>query len=284
MTAVAILCSLLWTWQTAGLTVPPVGLGFIQSPAQLTVMRGETATLSCHFTVQSQKRGVQWFRMDHGRQLISASPRHVLLEGNQSASLLITEATPKDSGKYYCEVTVLLQDPELSNGTLILVLAPPSKPKLYLQTPTDPETDPFSLVCVTWGFYPSDLSLYWTNQSAASTIDQPSINNCTLTSSTTAAAADQVQSPQCVRLVDTRTSEVYLIGVLPLPDRQHLETGVTYACVVEGHPAMTDPLAATYRWEAPPNLLIGALNVLKMCLLSALTAVFSLEAVKHKRR
>ncbi|KAK7877350.1 hypothetical protein WMY93_031938 [Mugilogobius chulae] len=157
-------------------------------------------------------------------------------------------------------------------------LAPPSAPRLYLQTPADPRVDHFSLVCVTFGFYPSDLSLYWTNQSAASPIDQLSINNCSLTT----AASDQTQSPHCVRLVDEKTRQVYLMSVLRLQDRQRLEAAVTYVCVVEGHPDMTEPLSAAYVWEAPPNVMIGALNVLKMCLLSAVTAVFSLEAVKSK--
>ncbi|XP_055084045.1 tyrosine-protein phosphatase non-receptor type substrate 1-like [Periophthalmus magnuspinnatus] len=284
MTDIAILCwTLLWTGPTAGLTAPPAELGVTQSPGRLTVLRGETATLCCHFTVPSQWRGFQWFRMNPDRQSILPSARYVFLEKNQSSSLLITEAAPKDSGEYYCEVSVPYQDPEWGNGTLLTVLAPPSSPRLYLQTPADPQIDLFSLVCVTWGFYPSDLSLYWTNRSAASPIDRLSINNCTLSSSsnTTTATADPLQSPQCVRLEDTRTSEVYLISVLPLPDREYMEAGVTYACVVEGHPAMTEPLTASYMWEAPPNLLIGALNILKMCFLSAMTAIFSLEAVKH---
>lgn len=105
-----------------GLTAPPQGLGVRQSPPSLTVMRGETASLSCHFQVQSLKYGVQWFRMKRGKQLIQQSSRHVLVEKNQSSSLLITHVAPKDSGRYFCEVNVLHKDPELGNGTLLSVL------------------------------------------------------------------------------------------------------------------------------------------------------------------
>uniref|UniRef100_A0A3B4BJ93 Ig-like domain-containing protein n=1 Tax=Periophthalmus magnuspinnatus TaxID=409849 RepID=A0A3B4BJ93_9GOBI len=130
MTDIAILCwTLLWTGPTAGeeriykwLTAPPAELGVTQSPGRLTVLRGETATLCCHFTVPSQWRGFQWFRMNPDRQSILPSARYVFLEKNQSSSLLITEAAPKDSGEYYCEVSVPYQDPEWGNGTLLTVL------------------------------------------------------------------------------------------------------------------------------------------------------------------
>ncbi|KAK7877349.1 hypothetical protein WMY93_031937 [Mugilogobius chulae] len=102
-----------------GLTVPPVGLGVTLSPPVVTVMRGEAATLTCHFNVLSKRYGVHWFRMDRP---LTPSPRYVRLEKNHSSSLLITEAAPEDSGKYYCEVTVPLKDPVRSNGTLLTVL------------------------------------------------------------------------------------------------------------------------------------------------------------------
>uniref|UniRef100_A0A3P8S1L8 Ig-like domain-containing protein n=1 Tax=Amphiprion percula TaxID=161767 RepID=A0A3P8S1L8_AMPPE len=104
------------------LTATQEGLRVRQHPPSLSVMRGETATLSCHFKVESLKYGVQWFKMKSGKQLIAKSSRHIALEKNQTSSLVITDVAPEDSGWYYCEVNVLHKDPEWGNGTELVVL------------------------------------------------------------------------------------------------------------------------------------------------------------------
>ena len=98
------------------------GLRVRQYPPALSVLRGETATLSCHFKVESLKYGVQWFKMKSEKQLILKSSRHSFVEKNQTSSLVITEVAPEDSGWYYCEVSVLQKDPEQGNGTELVVL------------------------------------------------------------------------------------------------------------------------------------------------------------------
>uniref|UniRef100_A0A3Q3BAK0 Ig-like domain-containing protein n=1 Tax=Kryptolebias marmoratus TaxID=37003 RepID=A0A3Q3BAK0_KRYMA len=105
-----------------GLTATPEGLSVGQYPPSLTVMRGETATLGCHFKVESLKYGVQWFKMKPGKQLIPKSSRQIFVEKNQSSSLVIPEVTLEDSGWYYCEVNVLQKDPQRGNGTELCVL------------------------------------------------------------------------------------------------------------------------------------------------------------------
>lgn len=103
-------------------TATPEGLSVRQYPPSLSVMRGETATLSCHFKVESLKYGVQWFKMKSERQLIPKSPRQIVVEKNQTSSLVITEVALEDSGWYHCEVNVLQKDPEWGNGTELVVL------------------------------------------------------------------------------------------------------------------------------------------------------------------
>uniref|UniRef100_A0A671Y8I5 Ig-like domain-containing protein n=1 Tax=Sparus aurata TaxID=8175 RepID=A0A671Y8I5_SPAAU len=100
----------------------PEGLRVRQYPPSLSVMRGETATLSCHFEVESLKYGVQWFKMKSEKQLIAKSARQSVVEKNSTSSLVITEVTPEDSGWYYCEVNVLQKEPEWGNGTELVVL------------------------------------------------------------------------------------------------------------------------------------------------------------------
>lgn len=105
------------------LTATPEGLRVRQYPPSLSVIQGETATLSCHFKVESLKYGVQWLRMKSEKQLIQRSSRQLIVEKNQTSSLVITGVVQEDSGWYYCEVNILQQDPELGNGTKLVVLS-----------------------------------------------------------------------------------------------------------------------------------------------------------------
>ncbi|XP_034731042.1 uncharacterized protein LOC117946779 [Etheostoma cragini] len=290
---------LLLAGRVPALTATPEGLRVRQYPPSVSVMRGETATLSCHFKVESLKYGVQWFKMKSEKQLIPKSSRQFVVEKNQTSSLVITEVALEDSGWYYCEVNVLQKDPEWGNGTELLILAPPSAPKIYLQIPPDPQTGQWALFCLTWGYHPSELTLTWTYQSAAANIDHLSVTNCTLPAinphgnlSEHPADGAQLSSdwlvdsmpaspPKCFQVKDSNSHEVFLFSVFFLPHRESLETGITFTCGVQDHPAMTTALTASFTWDAYPNELIAHLNIVKMCFLSAMTVVFLLEAIKH---
>uniref|UniRef100_A0A3B4G0E3 Ig-like domain-containing protein n=1 Tax=Pundamilia nyererei TaxID=303518 RepID=A0A3B4G0E3_9CICH len=91
-----------------------------QTVVKLQMHHTRTATLSCHFKVESLKYGVQWFKSE--QQLISNSSRQIVVAKNQTSSLVITNTTIQDSGWYYCEVNVLKKDPEWGNGTKLVVL------------------------------------------------------------------------------------------------------------------------------------------------------------------
>ncbi|XP_070690737.1 tyrosine-protein phosphatase non-receptor type substrate 1-like [Pempheris klunzingeri] len=291
------LCSLLLF--AGRVPATPEGLRVRQNPSSLSVMRGETATLSCHFKVESLKYGVQWFKMKPEKQLIPKSPRQIVEEKNQTSSLKITEVALEDSGWYYCEVNVLQKDPECGNGTELVVLAPPSAPKIYLQIPPDPVTGQWALLCLTGGFHPSKLTLTWTYQSRAADIDHLSVTNCTLPainphgnlsehpadgallSSDWLVNSMPPSQPKCFQVTDNHSQEVFLYSVFFLPLKQSLDTGITFTCWVQDHPAMSAALTASFTWDASPNELIAHLNILKMCFLSAMTVVFLLEAVKH---
>ncbi|XP_028281963.1 tyrosine-protein phosphatase non-receptor type substrate 1-like [Parambassis ranga] len=281
------------------LTATPEGLRVRQYPRSLSVMRGETATLSCHFKVESLKYGVQWFKMKSEKQLIPKSSRESVVEKNQTSSLVIAEVALEDSGWYYCEVNVLQKDPGRGNGTELVVLAPPSAPKLYLQIPPEPLSGQWALLCLTGGFHPSRLTITWTYQSEAVDIDHLSLNNCTLPvdnphgnlserpadrfllSSDWSVSSRPPQQSKCFQVMDNHSREVYLFSVLFLPKKQSLKAGLSFTCTVQDHPAMTTPLTASFIWDASPNELIVILNILKMCMLSAMTTVFLLEAVEH---
>ncbi|XP_037308695.2 signal-regulatory protein beta-1-like isoform X2 [Pungitius pungitius] len=271
----------------------PDGLRVRQQPPSLRVTRGDTATLSCHFKVEALRFGVQWFRLQGGRRLVPGPPRTSVAEKENASSLVIAEVALEDSGWYYCEVNVLQRDPECGNGTELLVWAPPSAPKIYLQIPPEPPSGEWALVCLTGGFHPSQLTLTWTSRGAAGNTESPSVSNCTLPALSLGGNAsaqldggaplspDWSVNSRCFQVTDNHTREAFLLSVIVLPRRGSLEAGITFTCAVQDHPAMTALMAASFTWDASPNELIVHLNILKMCLLSAMTVFFLFEAVKH---
>lgn len=100
-------------------TATPEGLRVRQYPPHLSVIQGESATLSCHFKVESLKFGVQWFKIKAEKQVI---PTRNVVEKNKTSSLVIANVALEDSGWYYCVVNVLQKDPEWGNGTELVVL------------------------------------------------------------------------------------------------------------------------------------------------------------------
>ncbi|XP_029928240.1 uncharacterized protein LOC115373807 [Myripristis murdjan] len=231
------------------------------------------------------------------KRLIPNSSRQSLLEKNQTSSLVISEVALEDSGLYYCEVNVLHRDPERGGGTRLIVLAPPSAPRIFLQTPSNPQIGRWALLCLTGGFHPSQLTLTWTYQSEVN-IDHLPVSNCTLSSinphsnlseapAPGALSSDWLEDsvpehrPKCFQVMDNSSREVYLVSVFSLPLKQSLDAGITFTCRVQDHPAMTAALTASFTWDASPNELILYLNILKLCVLSGMTAVFLLEAIKH---
>lgn len=151
--------------------------------------------------------------------------------------------------------------------TLFLsLLAPPSAPKIYLQIPRDPQTGQWALFCLTGGFHPSQLTLTWTYQSAAANIDHLSVTNCTLPafnphgnlsehpadgallSSDWLMSSKAPSHPTCSQVTDNHSREVFFFSVFLLPQKESLETGITFTCGVQDHPAMTTPLTASFTW------------------------------------
>lgn len=145
-------------------------------------------------------------------------------------------------------------------------LAPPSAPKIYLQIPPNPQTGQWALLCVTGEFHPRNLTLIWTYQSEAVNIDQLSVTNCTLPAihphgNLSAGPADAAllssgwlvnsmppRQPQCFQVMNNHNGEVYLFSMFFLPLKQSLDTGITFTCAVQDHPAMTTALTASFTW------------------------------------
>ncbi|KAJ7985325.1 hypothetical protein DPEC_G00350900 [Dallia pectoralis] len=122
------------------------GVKVSQWPPSLTVTRGQRANLSCRF--QATSYGVEWFKMKGGRRIL-------VPDSAGQSSLVITDVCVEDEGVYFCEVNVLHRDPELGNGTKLIVLVP-----------SNTQTYQWALVCVTGGFHPNHVTLIWTHRTA----------------------------------------------------------------------------------------------------------------------
>lgn len=89
------------------------GLKVRQWPPSLTVMRGQSANLSCRFEATSY--GVDWFKIEGAEKI-------PIPDSAGQTSLVITEVSVEDAGVYYCEVNVLHRDSERGGGTKLIVL------------------------------------------------------------------------------------------------------------------------------------------------------------------
>lgn len=144
--------------------------------------------------------------------------------------------------------------------------APPSAPKIYLKVPPNKETGQWALLCLTGGFYPSHLTLTWTYQGTAADIDHLSVINCTLPainlhsnlsdsptdrallSSGWLVSSTPPRQPQCFQMMNNHSGELYLFSVFFLPQKLSLDTGITFTCGVQDHPAMNTSLTASFTW------------------------------------
>lgn len=144
--------------------------------------------------------------------------------------------------------------------------APPSAPKIYLKVPANPEAGQWALLCLTGGFHPSHLTLTWTYQSTEADIDHLSFTNCTLPainphsnlsdspvnrsllSSGWLVSSTPLRQPQCFQMMNNHSGELYLFSVFFLPQKQSLDTGITFTCRVHDHPAMNTSLTASFTW------------------------------------
>ncbi|KAM9309550.1 igLON family member 5 isoform 1-T2 [Pholidichthys leucotaenia] len=263
---------------------PPMITDIKNMPAHL----GKTAILRCE-AMAVPPASFEWYRDDH-RPVESDNTLRIKNEKTRSL-LLFTNVTEKHFGNYTCFASNRLG---ASNASMLL-FTPPAPPKIYLEASPEPQSGQWVLLCLTGEFHPRRITLSWTYQSADTDIDHLSVSNCTLPSSNLpdVQAIEAPLSPiwlvnssplhqsKCLQVVDSHSREVYLFSVVFLPKKQSLKTGITFTCGVYDHPALTDALTASFTWDAPANELIVYLNILKMCFLSAMTAVFLLEAVKY---
>ncbi|KAL0984778.1 hypothetical protein UPYG_G00146790 [Umbra pygmaea] len=285
MTVIQYLCALLLISSSLPALlwmVTAEGLKVSQWPPSLTVVRGQSANMSCQFEATSY--GVDWFKRDGVKKV------RIPNSAGQT-SLVITEVCTEDAGVYYCEVNVLHRDPELGNGTELIVLVPPSTPQLLLQVPSENPTGQWALLCVTGGFHPKHLTLTWIGKNAEDSSHHFVGHSCTLhpalpqVDQSLGQSGAKISIPiwreDCFQLTNSSRNgtSVYLVSVLYLPPRLSVKSRVTYTCSVQNHPALDSALTASFSWDAAPNEVIGCLNILKICVLCGIALVSCIAAL-----
>ncbi|KAJ8341032.1 hypothetical protein SKAU_G00333230 [Synaphobranchus kaupii] len=310
--AVGYLSLLLWAVRTAVAVETSGRVTVSQYPPVVTVTRGQSAVLPCHFSRGSVNRNyrVLWYKTrgaDGVRTTISSldlPPRFSYAE--DKASLLITPVAVEDVGVYYCTVKTLGSSAYEGNSTELRVLAPPSAPQLFLQVPLDLWSGQWNMFCVTGGFYPNRVRLSWTVNGAMTKLQDctpesadpgpvqsngPVWQNLTLKENPDSApngwlpvslVMESKLRPhqRCVHVTDSCGQGPYLLSVFPLPFGP--VAGVTYTCTVHDHPALPTVLFTSLSWELPSSKVIRCLNIVKMCFLSGATLAFTVAALNWR--
>ncbi|KAG9337142.1 hypothetical protein JZ751_029733 [Albula glossodonta] len=294
-----LLCLVLWAAPPRPAVAIATGswMKVSQDPATVTAMRGQNATLPCHFLKEAaDSYGVEWYRsrtldgqgQSERTKLVFPGEPPRFSYAVDEASLSIAPVGLEDLGVYYCVVKSPGQRDVEGNGTELQVLAPPSAPQIFLQAPSELWPREWNVFCVTEGFYPKQVRLTFSKNGG-----EADPQNCTLglehegtpdsapigwlpISLVMEAKPHPVQ--HCIHMMDSSGWGHYLVSVMPL----HLGPAgiLSYNCTVHDHPGLHAALSTSLNWEPPSNQMIRYLNVTKIWILSGVTLAFTAAALK----
>ncbi|XP_035199485.1 signal-regulatory protein beta-1-like isoform X1 [Oxyura jamaicensis] len=156
-----------------------VGPGFElrQPQKEMSVIAGETLTLTCTVTAGGPLGPVKWLKgWDSGSEIIydqkSSSSRVTRTPdvSNTDFTILIRDVRPEDAGTYYCvKLRKTATSEELhrrGEGTVVSVQARPSTPTLSRPSRRVEPGKTASFTCKTGGFFPRDISVRWSKNGA----------------------------------------------------------------------------------------------------------------------
>ncbi|XP_032054445.1 tyrosine-protein phosphatase non-receptor type substrate 1-like [Aythya fuligula] len=150
------------------------GQGFeLQQPQkEVSVMAGETLTLSCTVAAGGPPGAVKWLKVwGSGNETVydqkdpSSRVTKAVAGSNTDFTILIRDVCPEDAGTYYCvKFRKTPTGDELyrrGEGTVVVVQARPSNPTVSGPSYRVQPGYTVSFTCNSWGFFPSDINVKW---------------------------------------------------------------------------------------------------------------------------
>ncbi|XP_043540988.1 uncharacterized protein LOC122546281, partial [Chiloscyllium plagiosum] len=135
-------------------------LPVMQIPACLTAVEGANVSMYCSIPLfdRTISVDVSWRKDGQTKTLDpTADTRKTILPFKQaSAEFHLLNVSFRDSGIYYCSISVFGRKASNGNGTKLIVHVPPTPLKITRQY------SPFlALLCTTAGFFPGQFELMW---------------------------------------------------------------------------------------------------------------------------
>ncbi|NWZ26534.1 SHPS1 phosphatase, partial [Asarcornis scutulata] len=148
------------------------GFELHQPQKEVSVIAGETLTLSCTVTGGGPAGPVKWLKgWGSGSETIydqrdpSSRVTRAVNESNTDFTILIRDVRPEDAGTYYCvKFRKTPTSDELyrrGNGTVVVVQARPSNPTVSGPSDRVEPGKTASFTCKSGGFFPSDINVEW---------------------------------------------------------------------------------------------------------------------------
>ncbi|XP_032054450.1 signal-regulatory protein beta-1-like [Aythya fuligula] len=150
------------------------GQGFqLQQPQMISVMAGETLTLSCTVTAGGPIGPMKWLKgWGSGNETVydqkdpsSSRGTRIVSDSSTDFTILIMDVRPEDAGTYYCvKFRKTPTGDELyrrGEGTVVVVQARPSNPTVSGPSDRVEPGKTASFTCNSWGFFPSDIRVKW---------------------------------------------------------------------------------------------------------------------------
>uniref|UniRef100_A0A493TXD6 Ig-like domain-containing protein n=1 Tax=Anas platyrhynchos platyrhynchos TaxID=8840 RepID=A0A493TXD6_ANAPP len=163
------------------------GFQLQQPQKEVSVIAGETLTLSCTVTTGGPNGPVKWLKgWGSGSETIydqkdtSTWGKRAVDGSNTDFTILIRDVRPEDAGTYYCvKFQKAPTGDELyrrGNGTVVVVQARPSNPTVSGPSDRVEPGNTVSFICKSGGFFPSDIDVNWFKDK---TPIQPQLRNVT---------------------------------------------------------------------------------------------------------
>ncbi|XP_068556945.1 signal-regulatory protein beta-1-like isoform X3 [Anas acuta] len=266
--ALPLACLLLLLLGSAPGADAQAGFQLHQPQKEVSVIAGETLTLSCTVTTGGPSGPVKWLKgWGSGSETIydqkdpsSSRGMRAVIDSNTDFTILIRDVRPEDTGTYYCvkfrKASIGVDELyRRGNGTVVVVQARPSNPTVSGPSDRVEAGNVASFTCNSWGFFPSDIIVKWFKDKTLIQSQLPNVtpgpSNFTYNMSSTVTVTlqkDDIRSELTCQVLHTTltaplTRSFHLSQILRVPPSKvvvqplgpvGLNETVSFTCYVQG--------------------------------------------------